>query len=404
MTIPSPDSTSPKWGSTVKLIVGLSFVAIVAGMLIYFRQIIGPLLLAFMLSYLLHPLAMRLSNTFKLSWRTSVAVVYLTLVILLIGVFTLIGLAAVQQIENLYTVVSSFVEDLPHMVADLSTKVYYIGPFPIDLSQSELGNISERVLTYVQPLLGEVGGLVGSFATSALTTIGWLVFVLVISYFLLAGTSRVPLELLYVEIPGYDVDIRRLGEELRRIWNAFLRGQLTVIILVIITYTILLTGLGVRYSLAIAILAGLARLVPYVGPAITWTILVVVTFFQRDNYFGLQAWQYSLMILVICIIIDQIFDQIISPRLLGDTVGVHPAAVLIGAIIATRTIGIVGLVLVAPFLASLKLLGGYAFRKMLDLDPWLAMEEENRRRPREPAARLFRRAQAWMRMIKEKIT
>jgi predicted PurR-regulated permease PerM len=156
--------------------------------------------------------------------------------------------------------------------------------------------------------------------------------------------------------------------------------------------------------LAIAILAGLARLVPYVGPAITWTILLVVTFFQRDNYFNLQPWQYSLMVLVICIITDQIFDQIISPRLLGDIVGVHPAAVLIGAIIATNLIGIVGLVLVTPVLASLKLLGGYAFRMMLDMDPWQAMEEESRRRAREPAVRLFRRVQAWMRMIREKIT
>jgi len=71
MTTPAP-STSPKWGPTAKLVVGLSLVAIISALLIYFRQIIGPLLLAFILTYLLHPLVMRLSKLTRLSWRVTV--------------------------------------------------------------------------------------------------------------------------------------------------------------------------------------------------------------------------------------------------------------------------------------------------------------------------------------------
>ncbi len=72
----------------------------------------------------------------------------------------------------------------------------------------------------------------------------------------------------------------------------------------------------------------------------------------------------------ICFLVDQIFDQIISPRLMGDTLGVHPAALLIVAIMAANLLGVVGLVLAAPVLATLQLFGRYATRKMLDMDPF----------------------------------
>ena len=67
-----PTSTSPGWGSTTKLIVGLSFVALISALLIRFRSIIGPLILAFILAYLLHPIADRLSRFAHMRWRVSV--------------------------------------------------------------------------------------------------------------------------------------------------------------------------------------------------------------------------------------------------------------------------------------------------------------------------------------------
>jgi predicted PurR-regulated permease PerM len=102
------------------------------------------------------------------------------------------------------------------------------------------------------------------------------------------------------------------------------------------------------------------------------------------------------MVLACSVVLDQIFDNLVSPRLLGDVLGVHPAAVLIGAVVATNLIGIVGLVLVAPALASLKLVGNYMLRKMLDLDPWQAYEQEALRRAIAPQSRWYRRLMGWL--------
>jgi predicted PurR-regulated permease PerM len=362
--------SSPKWGSTTKLIVGLTIVGVIAALLVKFRNIIGPLILAFMLSYLLHPAAARLSRSFKISWRAAVNLIFLVLLILVLASFTATGLAIVQQIQSLIGFVQSNVTNLPGLVANLSGQVYHIGPWEFSLAQFDLQAVIDKLLTMVQTLLGSAGSLISTVAASAAVTIGWGLFVLVISYFLLADATRVSNELVSIDLPGYHSDVRRLGQELGRIWNAFLRGQLTIMLLVMILYSLLMGILGMRFALGIGILAGLGRFVPYFGPLVLWIVTALVAYFQGGNYFGLQPLTYAILVIGLAFVVDQTFDNLISPRLLGKSLGVHPAAVLVAAIVAAQLIGLIGLLLAAPVVATLKLLSGYAVRKMLDLDPW----------------------------------
>ena len=349
--------------------------------MLYFRSIVGPLLLAFIMTYLLHPVVMRLSNATRLSWRMSVNLIFLLLIILLMGGSTLAGFAIVQQIQNLIGIVQDFIANLPKLIADLSTTVYNIGPFQFDLGQYlNLSTISQEMINTAQSLLGRVGTLVSSFASGAAATIGWTLFVMLISYFILADAGKMPDTIDYVEIPGFDADVRQMGKSLASIWNAFLRGQLIIVGFVILIYVILLTILGVRYSLAIAIVAGLARFVPYVGPAVTWTTLALVAFFQGSTRFGIEPWLYTVIVVGAALLVDQIFDNLVSPRVIGQSLGVHPAAVLVAALVAANLIGIVGVVLAAPVLATLQLVLRYVIRKMLDLDPWPALEA-----PKQPS-------------------
>jgi predicted PurR-regulated permease PerM len=396
MSLPEPGNLSPKWGPNLKLIVGLSFASLFVLLLFYFRHIIGPLLLAFVVTYLLYPLVGRISHILHLSWRWTVNLIYLFLIILLLGSGTLTGLAIIQQVQNLVSVVEKFVSDLPTLVADLSTHQYFIGPFLLDMSKFDLPTLTERILSYVQPLIGRIGFILSTFASGAVSILTWGSFILLISYFVLVDRGKMSGELVHIEIPGYDADIRRLGTELRRTWNAFLRGQIIMFGLVFVTYGILMTAMGVRYSVGIAFMAGLARFVPYVGSWATWTTLILVSFFQGSNNFGLLPWQYTLLAFAVAILTDQVFDNLVSPRILGQTMGVHPAAVLVAAIIAANLIGFIGLVLAAPVLATLIIIGRYAIRKMLDMDPWEGLEQEYRVKPKAPLQILIR-LRAWFR-------
>ena len=121
-----------------------------------------------------------------------------------------------------------------------------------------------------------------------------------------------------------------------------------------------------------------------------------MAYFQAGNYLGLVPWQYALVVIIFVIVVDQIFDNIVSPRILGQTLGVHPAAVLVAAIIAANLLGLVGVVLAAPVLASLMLIGRYTIRKMVDLDPW--PDSELLLPPAEyPWVRWGRRIEVWRR-------
>ena len=372
------EQTSPPWGPSVKLVVGLTIVAIVAALLVRFRNILGPLLMAMILAYLLHPLAATIRKRTRLSWRMSVNMIYIVFVVLLISLVTVTGVAAVQQTQNLFRVVENFVVELPEIAEDLSTEVIRIGTYEVDmaevLGQYDLERLLNQAIDIVQPVLGRAGGLIGSIASGTFSTLGWMFFILLVSYFTLADAGQFP-DMLSgmisdIDLPGYQEDLSRLGTALGRIWNAFMRGQLFLYLMTVVVAFILLSVLGVRNALALALVAGFSRFVPYIGPLVTWLVAGLVSFFQSANYLGFEPLTYALLVVAVIVVLDQIIDNLITPRLYGQALGVHPAAVLVAAIVAANLLGLIGLLLAAPVLATLLLFGRYAARKMFDLDPW----------------------------------
>jgi predicted PurR-regulated permease PerM len=207
-------------------------------------------------------------------------------------------------------------------------------------------------------------------AGGAAEILGWTFFVLIVSYFLLVESSGLQSDLIKVEVPGYNADLRKLGTQLSNIWNSFLRGQIFIFTMSTIIYIIVLSIFGVRYAIGIAFLAGLAKFLPYIGPAITWVIMALVTYFQAPTPFGMTPLGYMLMVVLTTTVIDWIIDNLIVPRIMALSLRVHPAAVLVTALVAANLLGILGVVIAAPVLASAMLLGRYVMRKMLDLDPW----------------------------------
>ena len=362
---------SPTWTTTTKLIIGLTMVAIFAGVFIYYRTNVSLLIMAFILTYLFQPLVSWLTEKTRMSWRLSTTLVFLIFVILLIGLLTGAGLAIAQQLTGLVRVVQEFANDLPELADTLTD---FLAQYGAVGELIDLNDLANRVLEALQPLLGQAGSLVGSIATGAAVSIGRTFFIVLVAYFILSESQRVGD--IQIQIPQYDYDIRRMSRQMRTIWDSFFRGQIVIFMMVFVVYLIVLSGLGVRYSLALAALTGLAIFIPYVGLWTTAIVMVLVTFFQPSNYFGLLPWQYSILVLAIALIINFIFDNYISPRFLGRTLDIHPAAVLVAALFMASLFGVVGIFLAAPIVATIKAVGLYVFRKMFDQDPWPVSEEE----------------------------
>jgi predicted PurR-regulated permease PerM len=365
-----PSFSSPRWSSTTKLLVGLVIVGIAAFLLSRFSNLIPPLLVIFILAYLLHPVTSFVSRSLKISWKASVNLIYILILLILIGLLTLGGVGLVGQIQSLIESVQQIVTDLPAYIETYSGQVLQIGPFTLDMRTIDLNQISSQLISYVQPLLGRTGNLLSAVASGAAQTVGWLFFILLVSYFVMAESSGLQGDLIKVNLPGYSEDFRRLGNELSRIWNAFLRGQILIFTLAAVVYTILFSILGVRYAIGLAVMAGLAKFLPYIGPFITSTTIALVTYFQPDKPFDLQPLIYTIGVLVITSSIDSVIDNLITPRIMARTLKVHPAAVLVTALIFANLLGIIGVVVAAPLLATVTLLGRYVTRKMFDLEPW----------------------------------
>jgi predicted PurR-regulated permease PerM len=394
-----PPNSSPRWSSTTKLVVALTLVAVLALLVISFRSILGPLLLGFIFSYLLYPVLDLIRRKLKLPWRIAVGLFFLLVLVIALGLLTWGGIALVEQIQILIQFVQATIASLPAFINSLANVVYHIGPFTLDFSHLDLVSVSNQVLSFVQPLLSQLGTLLGSVAAKAAGLVGWSLFVLLVSFFILSETEGKPERLINIQIPGYGEDFRKLGRELGRVWNAFLRGQLIVTTLWICVYTFLLAVLGVHYFFPLAILAGMARFFPYIGPGVTYTTVGLVAYFQGMTLFGLTPFVYVVVIIGISLVIDNAMDSLITTRLMSNALKVHPAAVLVAALVAANLLGIIGIMLAAPVLASLKLFMNYTIYKMLDQDPWVQIVIDNP--PAHTAPPVFIRLMVYWSRFKE---
>ncbi len=366
----TPEKTvSPRWSNTTKIIVGLTLTGVFMLLIIRFQYILAPLLMSFILAYLLHPVANIFHKKVKIPWRVITTIIFLVLLFTVIGLLAWGGISIVEQIQNLIDFFQNLLKDLPGFFEGLSSKPLVIGPFKFDLSKLDLENLWTQLQGVVSPILSKLGSLIGSLAASIGTTFTWLLFILLISYFMLSESAGVRRNLFRIQIPSYQEDISKLGNQLSHIWNAFLRGQLLIFVITVAYYSVLLSILGVRYFFLLAILAGLARFVPYIGPFVAWTTYGLVALFQV-NHFGMVPFPYALLVVGCSWASDLIMDNFVVPRVMSDALEVHPAAVLVMVIISASLFGLVGVLLAAPVLASLKLILTYIVRKLMDADPW----------------------------------
>jgi len=361
---------SPKWNWPTKLVVGLTLVAISIWLLVQFQNFLGPLISALILSYFLYPVATFLRNKIKLPWRLAVTFIYLLLVLILLGLLTWGGLALVEQIQNLIRFIENNINRLPELVDEITTQTYQIGPFTISPIGLDWEQIANQVVSAIQPVLGRLGSIVGSVAAGAASIFSWLALIILISYFLLAESEGIPGQLVNIRIQGYEADIDRMGKELSRVWKGFIRGEILVVFISLFIYSASLGILGIQFFFGLAVIAGFGQLIPYVGAWATWISIGLVALLQSNTPFNLPSGIYMLIVLGVGIIINTIIDNILRTKVMAENLRVHPALILMGALIGVQLFGFIGIIIAAPIMASLKLFLHYVIRKMSDQDPW----------------------------------
>jgi predicted PurR-regulated permease PerM len=315
-----------------------------------------------------------------MNWRLAVTLSFLILLLIIFGLLTWGGLAIVDQGQSLIAFLEKTIVDLPTTIQNFLNTPLSIGPFKFELYRVNLDSISSQITSSVQPALGNLGNILGQIASGTATTIGWLLFVMMMAYFILAETGGKLDKILHFDIPGYEEDSRKIGIMLSKVWNAFLRGQFLIIAFVIFVYSLLFGAVGLRYFFGLAIIAGLTRFLPYIGPLIAWTTYGLVAYFQGTTIFGMSPLAYAVFIVGLAWLTDVIIDNFVSTRVMADALAVHPAAILVAALIGANLLGVAGMILAAPVLATIQLVFRYILRKLLDKDPWDGVDLEPQKR------------------------
>jgi predicted PurR-regulated permease PerM len=391
MSDSAPPSASPRWNTPTKFLVALVCLALLGWLLLQFQSLWGPMIAMCIIAYLLSPVAGWVERITRLPWAVAVTLVYFVVFILIVVLAIVAGVAIQRQVVGLYNAVVNISGDLPGFLQELTSRPIALGPFIIDPATVDVRQLLQPLTSAIQPALSQLGVWVSGFATGTATGLGWFFFVLILSYYLLVDLRNV-LSGLDQRVPlALREDVRRLAASLGPIWNNYLRGQVTLSGTLGIMVGVALSVLGVSYAPVLGIVAFVLDFIPYIGATISFLIGTLVALFQGSNWLGLDPVWYAVVVGATYLILQQIQGYVFWPRIMGVTFNLHPVVIILGALVMAQLVGVVGLMLAAPLIATLMVFGRYVFRKLFDLDPWEGAPEAlklTRTIPPSPLARL----------------
>ncbi len=357
---------SKRWSQSTKWLVIISSLAALVWIIARFSQIIAPLVIAVILAYVLNPLVRLLTTSTRLSRTLAVVSVYLALLVIL-------SLALVAFVPSLIQQVKSMDVDLQDSVEDISSffeEPLFIFGFYVDLMA-----VYQEVSGTLQSIISPLASQTVSFLIGLASGFAWLIFVLIVSFYLLKDQGRFGRSINKLVPDDYRYEVRRLGEEVNVIWSAFFRSQLVLCAVIGTLVGVTMRVVGVRNALILGIIAGVLEIIPNVGPTIAAIPAVLIAYFQGSTYLLLSNGWFALLVIGLYVVIQQLENNILVPRIIGRSLNLHPLVVIIGAIAGARLAGILGMFLAAPILASLRIVGNYVHCKLLDLEPFPVQED-----------------------------
>ncbi len=370
----SPRNSSPFWGRSTKIVVIVALLLVAALAAWRFQGLIVMTVTAGVIAFIINPLIDYVNRRTRISRGWVILLIYLVLAIAVIWLFVALGVAAYQQASDLIELIPDLIDQILTLLETLgerSEPIVFFDQFTIDPLQIPWDSVTNQILGLVEPTLSTSGQFLRQLATTTVRTVGNFLFIFVISIYLAIEFPHFGKYLDAVAAqPGYKEDAQYLAKELGRIWDAFLRGQVILGFVIFLVVWLGLTLLGVRNSLSLGLLSGLLEFIPALGPVIGTAAAMIAAFFQPQNPWGLVSWQFALIVLAFMIVVQQVENNLLVPRIVGGALDLHPLIVIIGVLMGASLAGILGAILAAPILASLKLVGQYVWRKLFDLPPF----------------------------------
>jgi len=355
-------SQAKTWSMPFRYIVGiLIFIGIVA-LLVYAREAVKTLVIAAFVAYLISPAVALLMQNTKLSRTAAVNIVYFSALIVLVGVPATLTPIFFDEIK----IVAQDLLDLSKEISGaLSHPVQFGGMiFHFEQVGESLAHLQDAVLT---PLPEEALALLETTSVSVL----WFLVIIVSVHLFMTEWPRMRDWLVELAPPAYHNDMRELYKRLRLVWMAYLRGQIVLMIIVGIVFTIAWLIIGIPGALVLGMLAGLFTLVPDVGPFIAVVLAAGVALLEGSSWIPLPNFWVAGIVLIVYLVLINLKNFWLRPYIMGRSVHMNEALIFVAIMIATILEGIMGALLIVPVLASVVVIFEYLRRRVLGLPPFI---------------------------------
>jgi len=305
------------------------------------RSVLLPFVAGMAVAYLLDPVCDRLER-WKLSRTWATTVVTICFVLLCALVLLLIIPAVVGQI-------STFIERVPDYVSAVQREATQalevlrdrLDPETQEKLQSLLRNSADKVFNWVTAMLaGIVSGGVAFFNFVAL-----VVITPVVAFYLLRDWDRMVAKADDALPRRHQETIRRLAREVDDTLAGFLRGQGTVCLSLAVFYAVGLTLAGLDFGLVVGLIAGFLSFIPYVGSLVGLFLSVGLALAQFDSWISVA------IVAAVFFVGQAIEGNVLTPKLVGDRVGLHPVWVMFALLAGGALFGFVGVLLAVPVAA-----------------------------------------------------
>ena len=385
---------STKWSKPTNYVVGVS-VALLGIFILYLSRSVIPLLIvAALLAVLVHPVITWLHHRLRLPRGVAVALVYLGLAIIVLLALALVVPAIVDALryvvgiddEGILQRGTAWLRDTLTAIKAVEFPTHALDTYvdqTVDTLLAALQNATPTtapqppVATIVQSLgaaltatFSAAASLIGAVFSAAVLLI--FIFLASIHLSLSAHTYR---DAFLRTVPAaYQPEMAILLARIGRVWNAFFRGQLTLMLLIGVVSWLGLAALGVPGALSLGIIAGLLELIPNLGPIIATIPAVIVALLQGSTYLPISPLALAVLVILFYVLVQQLENSLIVPRVLGDAVDLPSLVVMTGVLVGTTVAGMLGALLATPIIASAREILRYIYRKMLGEEPFLPEE------------------------------
>ena len=320
------------------LVYTLLLLSIIILLLFFLGKVLLPFVIALILSYILNPFVFYLENKLKISRSISSFMISILLFLFFITIPILI-------IPNTIVQIKSMLYYLPSILEILNQKILYKinAHYGTDLVL-KLDNLRNYLLDNMIHI-SEHLNMVSPIATNSVFFLEIIVYIFLIPFILFYSLKNWNLVLEFINefIPKkYYKVVHLIISDIDLMLASYLRGQLSVMIVMSIYYIIALNILGIKFATIIGLITGLLVFIPYIGIALGLIIsfaIAFITFSGMNMFIGI----------VILFVLGHLFEgAIVTPQLVGSRIGLNPIMIIFALMVFGKLFGFIGVLLALP--------------------------------------------------------